>query len=303
MTQRVRNILIGALALLAACRAPSPPDLQLEQKRGIRAADFPAPASLLRGFDSRQPKGPWRVGDEVLFGLRLRRAGAVKHWLLRLRVLEVAAVSADGEALDPVDWSLRINGQVQEFASAVCRAEVVVMDENGVELGRSQPLLPRDFLDTGMASACRLVRTRTIRRQAKLDEGPELRPLAEATVSAVALLQVVQEDSVLAPILWQVIEKPSVWSVVRNMGVNVMMRPSFHRVSRARSPVPAVRDPAYRLPIALEVNATPALNLELYVTESTPPFSLAGGLLGATASHPTDPNLDFSLLLLSARRR
>jgi hypothetical protein len=80
------------------------------------------------------------------------------------------------------------------------------------------------------------------------------------------------------------------------------MRPSFHRVTSALSPVPAVLDETWRLPIALEVNQAPALNLDLFVTESRPPFSLAGGLLGATASHPSNPSLDFSLLLLSARR-
>lgn len=292
------------LLVFAACHTPLPPDLALAQTGGgIRVADFPAPQHLLRGFDERQAIGPWRIGDEVLFGLRLRRDGEVRHWLLQLRVLEVTATDDDGKPLDPVDWSLRINGEVQQFDSAVCRAEVVVMDEQGNELGRSQPLLPRDFLSSGIASACKLVRSRMGYAGATVYETIDMRELAEATVSAVALLQVVQDDAVLAPILWQVIEKPSVWSLVSNLGVNVMMRPSFHRVTRALSPVPAVFDETWRLPIALEVNETPALNLDLFVTESTPPFSLAGGLLGATASHPTNPNLDFSLLLLSATRR
>lgn len=294
---------IVMLLVMAACHTPSRPELALAPSGGgIRVADFPAPQHLLRGFDERQAKGPWRRGDEVLFGLRLRRDGDVRHWLLQLRVLEVTAIDADGTPLEPVDWALRINGEVQDFESAVCRAEVVVMDEHGTELGRSQPLLPRDFLSIGIASACRLVRSRTGGAGATIYETLDMRPLAEATVSAVALLQVVQGDSVLAPILWQVIEKPTVWSVVSHMGVRVMMRPSFHRVTSALSPVPAVLDETWRLPIALEVNQTPALNLDLFVTESRPPFSLAGGLLGATASHPSNPLLDFSLLLLSARR-
>src|SRR5690606_8527762 len=110
-----------------------------------------------------------------------------------------------------------------------------VMDEHGAELGRSQPCLPRDFLSQGIASACKLVRSRMHSlARIGLEQGEavydviNMRPLAEATVSAVALLQVVQEDSVLAPILWQVIEKPSVWSVITNLGVDVMLRPSFH---------------------------------------------------------------------------
>ncbi|MFT4511928.1 MAG: hypothetical protein ACI91B_000611 [Planctomycetota bacterium] len=298
------QLLVMAL-LFTACHTPSTPDLALAPAGGgIRVADFPAPRHLLRGFDKRQPKGPWLIGDEVLFGLRLSRDGEERHWLLQLRVLEVTAIGDDGKPLDPVDWALRINGEVEEFESAVCRAEVVVMDEHGTELGRSQPLLPRDFLNSGIAGACKLAR-RQLRQSGQVSdryESVDMRTLAEATVSAVALLQVVQEDSVLAPILWQVIEKPTVWSVVSNMGVTVMMRPSFHRVTSALSPVPTVIDQTWRLPIALEVNETPALNLELFVTESSPPFSLAGGMLGATARHPTNPTLEVSLLLLSARR-
>lgn len=304
-----RTLTVCCLLLLAGCQTSATPELALDQEaRDIQSADFPAPRHLLRGFDYRQPAGPWRVGDEVLFGLRLRRDGQAKHWLLRIRISEVEAVDDEGNGLDPVDWSLRINGEIQKFASSLCRAEVVVMDELGAELGRSHPVLPRDFLSRGIAGACQLVHSRMRVRPKRAARGRsvydefDMRALAEATVSAVALLQVVQEDAVLAPILWQVIEKPSIWSVVANMGVDVMMRPSFHRVTSALSPVPSLREPTWRLPISLHVNDQPALNLDLFVTEPTPPFSPAGGLLGATARHPTNPTLDFSLLLLSARR-
>jgi len=291
----------GLLLLLASCQAPA--TVVLPEARTVSSTEFPAPRHLLRGFDYRLPAGPWHVGDEVLFGLRLRRDGDVRHWLLQLRVTEVEAVDAEGKKLPPVDWSLRINGEIETFASELCRAEVVVMDERGKELGRSRPVLPRDFLSRGMAGACQLVHNRMRGRSASVRRKLDMRPLAEATVSAVALLQVVQDDSVLAPILWQVIEKPSLWSVVSSLGVDVMMRPSFHNATKADSPVPGLREPTWRLPIALEVNSTPALNLDLFVTDSTPPFTPAGGLLGATARHPTNPTLDFSLLLLSARRR
>lgn len=301
---------IALLVMLAGCQSTSVQELRLDAAAGgLQNADFPAPAHLLRGFDEREPGGTWRVGDEVLFGMRLRRDGRVRHWLLQLRVLEVVALGTDGKPLDPFHWSLRINGEVDQFTSGVCAAEVVVMDRYGQELGRSQPYLPRDFLDRGIADACRLVRTggfRALRRKSvdgKDARGPlDIRPLAEATVSALALLQVVQEDSLLAPILWQVIEKPSVWSMVSNMGVDVMLRPKFHRVSSAASPIAGVTASTWRLPLSLEVNQRPALDLDLLVADSAPPFSLACGLLGTTARHPSEPNLDFSLLLLSARR-
>lgn len=299
------------LATLSACHAPATPDLAVTAPLAeIDLADFPVPGHLLRGFDERQPAGPFQIGDEVLLGLRLRKALEVRNWLLQLRVIEVTALDALGQPLKPVTWSLRINGEPQQFASQVCRVEVIVMDEHGIELGRSQPCLPSDFLSRGIASACRLVHSRSKRgsvRRRLLDQPrnqqPDLRPLAEATVAAVALLQVVQADSVLAPILWQIIEKPSLWSVVANMGAKVMLRPSFHLVTSADSPVPNLSEPTWRLPLALDVNQQPALNFDLLITDSTPPFALVGGLLGATASHPTDTSRELSMLLLSARRR
>ena len=309
MAQRLLRS-IALLVMLAGCQSTSVRDLSLDAAAGgLQIADFPAPAHLLRGFDEREPDGAWRVGDEVLFGMRLRRDGGVRYWLLLLRVLEVVGTDDDGQPLDPFQWSLRINGELDQFTSGVCAAEVIVMDQHGQELGRSQPYLPRDFLGRGIADACKLVRTRGFRAlRRKSSEGKDvygplnIRPLAEATVSALALLQVVQEDSLLAPILWQVIEKPSVWSMVSNMGVDVMLRPKFNRVSSAASPISSVKTSTWRLPLSLEVNQRPALNLDLFVADSAPPLSLACGLLGAIARHPTEPNLDFSLLLLSARR-
>lgn len=308
-TSRFR-LLCAVLLLAAACQAPGTPTVALMPgSREINHEDFPAPRHLLRGFDYRTPAGPMLVGDEVLFGLRLRRDTEVTNWLLQLRVIEVEAIDAAGKKLAPVDWPMRINGEVESFASELCRAEVVVMDEHGKELGRSQPVLPRDFLASGIAPACRLMHTRMRgRRTRSANEDPsayrrvDKRPLAEATVTAVALLQTVQDDAVLAPILWQVVERPSLWSIVSNLSVDVVLRPSFHTATPTTSPVPALREQTWRLPIALEVNTEPALNLDLFVTDSTPPFTPAGGLLGATARHPTNPTLDFTLLL-SARRR
>ena len=308
MKQRTLTAACLCLAL-AACHTPTAPGLASPKVAGvIDAADFPVPGHLLRGFDYREPNAPWCVGDEVLFGLRLRRGEVLRHWLLRIRVLEVEAVDDAGEQLAAVDWSLRINGELKKFASALCRVEVSVMNELGEEIARSQPLLPRDFLAAGIARACEMMhtylrqpRTARVPRGAIYDE-VRMVPLSEATVAAVALLQVVQEDSVLAPILWQVIEKPSLWSVVTNMGASVVLRPSFHRVTSAPCPAPTLREKTWRLPMRVHVNGQNALNLDLFVTDPGSPFGLAGGLLGATARHPAKAGVDFSLLLLSARR-
>lgn len=289
-----------------ACQSPPAADVRLDAPGGDGARAFPAPQHLLQGFDAAQADGDWRVGDEVLFGLRLLRDGEVRHWLLHVRLTEPLARSSDASPLPPVDWSIRINGEPQQFASRPCRVVATVMDEHGVELGRSEPILPRDFLARGIAGACRLVHEHLSgagvlerrRRYRRID----VRPLAEGTVSAVALLQVVQQDDVLAPLLWQVVSGPSLWSVLRNLGARVVLRPRFHELAEVPSPVAAVRGSAFVLPLTLSVNDEAALAVDLFVAAAAPPFALCGGVLGATARHPTDPGLALSIRLLSARR-
>lgn len=307
MAACTRSLLSALTATLAAaCATPPAADVRLDARELELGAAFPAPAALLRGFDARDADAAWCAGDEVLFGLRLRREAEVRHWLLRLRLSEPEAL-ADGAALAPVDWSIRINGAPQHFASRACRAHVTVMDERGRVLGESDPVLPRDFLAHGLAGACRRIAARLagVRGPFVMQDvyrDTDVRPLAEATVSAVALLQVVQEDDVLAPLLWQVVQRPSLWSVLRNLGAKVVLRPRFHALVETTSSLAAAPGAVYRLPLVLLVNDAPALQVELFVGEAAPPFALCGGVLGAIARHPTEPGVELSLQLLSARR-
>jgi hypothetical protein len=325
------------LALLAtACAAPRP-ELRLPVASGFAtAADFPAAAALLAGFDAPAAPGDdaWRAGDEVLYGLRLVRGDTVRHWLLHLRLTEPAAIARAGDAgaerdpLPPVDWSLRVNGVATPFTSARCRVLATVMDEHGTAIGRSEPLLPRDFLAHGFARACELVGERRAALAATTPaaggepgdpnasadggdggtdgddgfyRGLDVQPFARATVAAVALLQVVQEDDVLAPLLWQVVEAPSVWSVLTGLGVRVMLRPRFHAAETMPSPAQPDRA-CWRVPMRLFVNDSLALLCDVCAVPSAPPFALCGGIVAALARHPTDPGVAFSLVLLGARR-
>jgi hypothetical protein len=300
MKRRLSPSWLLALPLVSACQAPPAPELRVDANE---PAAFPAPPYLLAGFDVGDHDGEWRPGDSVLYGLRLNRNGDVRHWLLRLELCEPEARDDDGAELAPIEWSIRINGELQQFASRQCRMVATVMDEHGAVLGRTEPALPRDFLERGLADACRLVQSRSMRgrRHGRLAH-VDVRPLAEATVSAVALLQIVQHDDVLAPLLWEVIERPSLWSVVSHLGARVVLRPRFHALTDMLSPVPELCVPAWRLPLTLDVNDDPALQVELFVADPTPPFALCGGVLGATARHPSQPGLEFSLLLLSGQR-
>jgi hypothetical protein len=304
-----------ALALLAACQSPAVPELRLDRAGApIAPADFPGAAALLQGFDPVSAASPeWRAGDEVLFGLRLRVGERLRHWLLHLRVTEPLALARAGDEAEPdglqppLSWTLNVNDAPQRFDSRRARVLLTVCDAFGQVLARSEPELPRDLLARGFAAACELVQARQRSQPQSIGtdafyQDLDLQPLAEATVCAVALLQVVQEDKVLAPLLWEVIERPSVWSVLSNLGARVVLRPRFH--AAVEVPIHAAGQPAqaWRVPMTLLVNDAAVLSTELVVADAAPPFALAGGILGATARHPADAGREFALQLLAARR-
>ena len=307
-------VLVVALSAVA-CRSTETPDLSFAvAPDDVSAADFPGAAGIVSGFDALANDAEWRAGDEVLYGLRLRRGTHAQHWLLHLRVTEPLAISrqgdeaAPGELLPPLLWAIRINDVPREFRSRRCRVLATVTDAAGTVLGRSEPQLPRDFLQQGFSPACERLRQRFLEHPETIGtdafyDGMDVGPLAEATVCAIALLQVVQEDSVLAPLLWEVVQRPSFWSVVRNFGARVVLRPRFHAATEASTSLPGLgAHPVWRVPVSLLVNDAPALHADLLVGTTRPPLALAGGMVGAIARHPTDRDLEFSLLLLAARR-
>jgi hypothetical protein len=107
---------------------------------------------------------------------------------------------------------------------------------------------------------------------------------------------------VLAPLLWEVVERPSFWSVVSNLGARIVLRPRFHAASEAPSPLDTEVGDVWRVPMSLVINDVPALQADLLVGTTAPPFALCGGVLLITARHPSHADVEFSCLLLGARR-
>ena len=298
------------LALLGACAGPQRTELSVSAVAELAPPTaFPGAAAILHGFDVRRD-GDWCAGDEVLFGLRLHAAGSTRQWLLHLRLTEPAAIARAGDEvperdlLPPLRWTLKVNDVDRNFTSARCRVLATVYDAEGNVLGRSEPLLPRDFLATGFTGACDvLTRWQREGRQEparRSGSSVDASKFAHATVAAIALLQVVQEDSVLAPLLWEVLERPSWWSVLQNFGARLLLQPAFDEAE----PMVVVHGPTtmtWRVPITLSVNDQKALVTHLYVASAARPQALCGGIVGGIARNPHDGGRELGLVLLAAR--
>lgn len=315
-SRRPRPLLLLAPALLLGWGCSSAPAPQVElfvPGTPIAAAEFPGADRLLHGFGAATRSTAWQCGDEVLFGLRLCTGTSSQRWLLHVVVEEPVAMrhadagAATDEPLPPVEWPIKVNGTTEPFRSPLCRVHVTVADGEGTLLGSTHPVVPRSFLQRGFAPVCRHVqrvldRWPGIGQSKRFYELVEPKDLAEAVVSSIALLQVVQGDPVLSPLLWQIVQKPSVLSVLKNLGADVVIQPMFHATQQTGS----LREFGYEgavwtVPMRLLVNDELALLTDLVVGAADAPLHTCGGIVGVHARHPRDATREFSMLLLAAR--
>lgn len=304
---------LPGLLLLASCGSLPPPPVppRADILADVDVAAFPGAAEQMVALTRRaRSEGPlWHAGDSALFALELHQGTEVRRWLLQVRVLDPLLQDiSDGEP-EPQTLSYTVNvsdlGE-RTYTSTMMRLQVSVSDAAGQELGQSSPRVPRDFLARGFVDACRAMEqaepagadAEAALRRARIEYA------AESMQSLVTLLGIVARDDTLSDILWQVVRRPSLLSVLWHFGVSISLQPRFREAIRAAALPPHLPDlaPSWVVPFTLTINGAPALYADLLVTAPDPPLHLSGGILGVSARHPDDPARRFSLLLLAASR-
>jgi hypothetical protein len=117
--------------------------------------------------------------------------------------------------------------------------------------------------------------------------------------------EVIQNTPGLSDILFDILDLPSAWSMIRNGGIKDV---EFHfereRVEEAKGGGWVVHDfgPAYHLPFVIKLNTRPALNLTFVVTSPNPPLLACAGVVGLLAEKPGQTQNYLTLRVLSARR-
>ncbi len=258
------------------------------RERGVVAASaFVATPELPKGFDALAPGIGIAVGDEVLFGLRLQRGDEVRDWFLHVVV----------EGIEPVSWTYE-DGKLRELV----RVRSAVHAGDGEPLGAETLKLERDFLERGLARACR----GEGRQRGNLLEnrGPEDWPESfRAQVALGQLLAIARKSPILRPLLYEVVDMPSLWSVITHFGARMSMRAHFDDVRAvAGERLGDAGVPAWSLPHELLINGDPALHNHILVTDPHSPLALCAGIVAITSVHPTDPSRVFTMRLVAARR-
>lgn len=112
----------------------------------------------------------------------------------------------------------------------------------------------------------------------------------------------VQQTPNLRSILMEVMDKPSFWSVVRNLGVTASMGLSYDNVGPLS---PAVQGfpsstPIYSLSAVVNINDRQALNLTMIAAAPRPPLLICGGIVGLLAENPEDADNYLTVRVVSA---
>lgn len=106
----------------------------------------------------------------------------------------------------------------------------------------------------------------------------------------------------LQDIFFKVVDMPSVWSMVRHVGVsaNLKFETEQFRAADAFAWEASGHAPVYYFPMQLDLNNQPALKLTLVVTAPKPPLLGCGGIVGMLAEKPGEKETYLTLRIISA---
>jgi hypothetical protein len=246
---------------------------------------------------SPKPRSSGPAGPMVLYsgrGARLEYASAPS--LVRLRTIGpfIAAGKKEPKVEDTtVQFTLDkgfLSLGLQTAAAAIYRAETSHAKGN-LWFGPAPP------------KASEAAEARQLSDSLQLTDGEE-RAVGGMVPALLSYVKVVNHTRGLEDILYKVVDKPSVWSVVRHVGVSANLSidsKHFAPADPSSWRLPA-DTPAWFFPMQLELNRRLALVVTLTVTSPSPPLLSCGGIVGMLAERPGDPETYLTLRIISARR-
>lgn len=129
------------------------------------------------------------------------------------------------------------------------------------------------------------------------------RSISGAVPALMSYFEIVQHTQGLEDLLLKLVKLPSVWSIVRHVGVSADF--GFGKEAYPANPtdwnLPA-SVPVYYLPCLFRLNGQPALKVTLVVTVPRPPLLISGGIIGLLAERPGDDDSYMTLRIISARQ-
>lgn len=322
--------LAGRLSSASPATLPrTPPEMQPFASAVDYARSRGLPTDIMLAPSEAAPLS----GDEVIYLLGLQQAHGVSQWLVRLTVGR-----SDTATRLPDDVLYTSTGRELCYTHTPATLEVEFVGPFTAEPAAAPPLsvqhgrtvVSAESLQLGMVRYCETSLGVAERlKKAGIDRpvffGGDRPPTPEALAAgrkAAAAFGLTADEERLAfsvyfalrafyqaateipacrAVIEQVIQKPSLWSVAGNLGVNTNFEYGWQKVQLLPAGQFAVAAPVYLLPVRLSLNDRPALQAGLAVTTTQPPLRNCAGIVAMALQHPTDFNRRAFLRVLGAR--
>jgi hypothetical protein len=287
----------------------------------------------LTGIDPGGTDGVLNPGDSATAIITLcEKGGRRTQWLLYLVALQPSDKTAAKKAPSPLVLYSGTSNKL-EFASAP--AEVCLQTLGPFTASSKSPKfreqsdnfsLDKGFLRLGIdRAAATLWRASKISDRGSLYIGPEPpstaqltqgrkyaervhittdeeRAIAGSIPALFSYFAVIEHVEGLEDIMLKVVRKPSIWSVVRHVGVSVDFRFDDKHLGPANPALWCLPDASaiYHFPMLLSLNHQLALTVTFDVTNPRPPLLSSGGIVGLLAEKPGDKETYLTLRIVSA---
>jgi len=157
----------------------------------------------------------------------------------------------------------------------------------GVAQNHLEPCEEFESLAQGLGLPIEALREDSPELQARM--APVQAAMGRSVHSLVSLFGLAQEDDLLSDLLWDVVDKPSVFSVLARFGVEVNLNPAYHKSALLpEAPYGVLVPGPYRiLPMSILLNGREALQLDFLIVPPKPPWSMTGGIIAFEGRHPS----------------
>jgi hypothetical protein len=340
MTFLFRGVLLLFVTSLAV---PGSEEMGPDFGKLVPVALFPAAMESARtnkipveGFDPQGEAGSLNPGDSITALIILfEKRGQKSQWLLYVEAAEPTSAERERKPKEPAVLYVGAGAKMEftgSLAPVTLRLLGPFVDGTGkrskVEDQQERIMLDKGFLAIGLDDAAAAfhrieknklhgklqIRPRPF-TESEVSEGKremaalqlsaeEQRAIAGSQLALMSYVHLVQETPGLDDLFYKVVKLPSVWSVVRHLGVTVSL--DLDREHVAPTPgtnwnlKPGTR--CFTFPLALRINKQPALMSTLVVAPARPPLLECGGIIGLLAEKPNDPKTYLLLRIISARK-
>ncbi len=317
-------VLIGLC--LAACGAEVPAGIAAKLKFIPACPALVTEANRhripLEGMDAWSGTNKLRAGDSATVLVTLVKKKKHTQWLLYLEALTPDPAKAN----KPVTFSVGSEfGSPMKFKSKPYPVKLKMFGPFAVAGPARQPKaeetgaqfsVNEDFLALGLDQSAEILHrlgkaTNSQGLSSKgmldMDPTPAERQTLSATIPAlISYIEIIQHTEGLEDLLRKLIELPSLWSIVKHLGVQADLRFGDDVLP---SPANAAdwklepSTPVYYFPMFLRLNREPALKISLVVTSPRPPLRICGGVVGVVAETIGDEETYMTMRLISAKAK